>query len=596
MSMISEKLQLLPDRPGCYLMRDKNGTIIYVGKAKNLKNRVKSYFIGAHNAKTTLLVSEIVDFEYIITSSELEALVLEINLIKQHLPKYNIRLVDDKSYPYIMLTNEKHPRLVVTRGVGSKKKGRYFGPYPNVTSARKTVKLLNMLYPFRKCFIMPKKECLYYHMHQCLGPCIKKIDYTYETEIAKVTSFLKGDRKEITELLEQKMYEAAEKMEYEKAKDYRDLLADIKTTTEKQKIVLNDFISRDIIGVYANDESVSFEILYMRDGSIVQNYKTIIPFVGSVEDTVLNFLAQFYEENSVRPKEILINSIIESEMLEEFLGIRVMIPVKGSKKELVELAVLNAKNNLENQFLIHQNKVLKKQENIYQLGELLGINPPIVMEAFDNSNIMGEFPVSAMVVYRNGVKSPKEYRKYNVKSVVGANDYETMKEVIYRRYFRLLMEDGEMPDLIIMDGGLIQVNAAEEILNSLNINIPVMGLKKDSSHTTNVIVFDGQDIVLSKNSDLYLFLANVQQTVHNFAISFFRKSKAKGMFSSRLDGISGLGPKKKERLLSKYITIDAIRSLTIEEFKEAGIHEELAHRILIHLDDSKEKEIGKKEI
>lgn len=581
---IKEKLKLVPDLPGCYLMKDQFNTIIYVGKAKNLKRRVSSYFVGAHNAKTTLLVSEICDFEYIVTDSEVESLILEMNLIKNHLPKYNIKLVDDASYPYILLTNEKYPRLLVVREKINKKKGKYFGPYPSASAARKTTLLLNKIYPFRKCNKIPNKECLYYHIGQCLAPCINK-DVDYSNYLSQVTKFLKGDTKEVLSLLENKMFEASSKLEFEKALEYKNLISDVKLVAEKQIISSQDFEPKDVVGVHVTDSDISIEILYIRGGSIVANYKTIIPLVSDVEETLTQFIIQFYENEAIRPKEVLIGNLVDNKILEEMLDISLVTPIKGNKKELLSMAENNAKLNLENSKKLYENKVVKKQENIYKLSQLLGIKAPIRIEAFDNSNLFGEYPVSAMVCFVNGVKSPKDYRKYHIKSVVGANDYATMKEVIYRRYYRLLVEDGVMPDLIIMDGGIIQVNACLEVLESLALDIPVLGLKKDENHKTNVLYFDGKVIELEKNNELYLFLANIQENVHEFAISFFRNTKTKGMFLSRLDGIKGLGPKKKESLLKKYITIEKIKTLTIEEFKSVGINEELALKILNHLNN-----------
>lgn len=581
---IKEKLKLVPDLPGCYLMKDQFNTIIYVGKAKNLKRRVSSYFVGAHNAKTTLLVSEICDFEYIVTDSEVESLILEMNLIKNHLPKYNIKLVDDASYPYILLTNEKYPRLLVVREKINKKKGKYFGPYPSASAARKTTLLLNKIYPFRKCNKIPNKECLYYHIGQCLAPCINK-DVDYSNYLSQVTKFLKGDTKEVLSLLENKMFEASSKLEFEKALEYKNLISDVKLVAEKQIISSQDFEPKDVVGVHVTDSDISIEILYIRGGSIVANYKTIIPLVSDVEETLTQFIIQFYENEAIRPKEVLIGNLVDNKILEEMLDISLVTPIKGNKKELLSMAENNAKLNLENSKKLYENKVVKKQENIYKLSQLLGIKAPIRIEAFDNSNLFGEYPVSAMVCFVNGVKSPKDYRKYHIKSVVGANDYATMKEVIYRRYYRLLVEDGVLPDLIIMDGGIIQVNACLEVLESLALDIPVLGLKKDENHKTNVLYFDGKVIELEKNNELYLFLANIQETVHEFAISFFRNTKTKGMFLSRLDGIKGLGPKKKESLLKKYITIEKIKTLTIEEFKSVGINEELALKILNHLNN-----------
>ena len=579
---IKEKVKLIPEVPGCYLMKDKMNTIIYVGKAKNLKRRVSSYFVGAHNAKTTLLVSEIVDFEYIVTDSEVESLILEMNLIKNHLPKYNIKLVDDASYPYIMLTNERFPRLLVVREKINKKKGRYFGPYPSASSARKTVLLLNKIYPFRKCTKIPNKECLYYHIGQCLAPCIKE-DVDYSNEVDRVIKFLKGDTKEVLSLLQEKMMFASQKLEFEKALEFKNLISDVKLIAEKQIISSQDFEPKDVIGVYVTETDLSIEVLYLRSGAIVANYKTIIPLIGDAEETLTQFIIQFYENEAIRPKEVLIDNLIDNSLLTEMLDISFIIPQKGNKKDLILMAQNNAKVNYENSKKLYENKVVKKQENIYKLGELLGIKAPVRIEAFDNSNLFGEYPVSAMVCFVNGVKSPKDYRKYHVKTVVGANDYATMKEVVYRRYYRLLMEDAIMPDLIIMDGGIIQVNACKEVLDSLNIDIPVLGLKKDDNHKTNVLYFDGNVITLSKNDDLYLFLANIQETVHEFAISFFRNTKTKGMFLSKLDGIKGLGPKKKEALIKKYITIDRIKNLSIEEFKSVGINQDLGLKILKHL-------------
>ena len=579
---IKEKLKLVPEVPGCYLMKDQFNTIIYVGKAKNLKRRVSSYFVGAHNAKTTLLVSEICDFEYIVTESEVESLILEMNLIKNHLPKYNIKLVDDASYPYILLTNEKFPRLLVVREKINKKKGKYFGPYPSASAARKTALLLNKIYPFRKCSNIPNKECLYYHIGQCLAPCINK-NVDYSNEVAKVTKFLKGDIKDVLTLLENKMLEASSKLEFEKALEYKNLISDVKIVAEKQIISSQDLEPKDVLGVYVTDTDISIEILYIRGGAIVANYKTIIPLISDIEEALTQFISQFYENEAIRPKEILISNLVDNLLLEEMLDISFTTPIKGNKKELLLMAENNAKLNYENSKKLYENKVVKKQENIYKLGQLLGVKAPVRIEAFDNSNLFGEYPVSAMVCFVNGVKSPKDFRKYHVKSVVGANDYATMKEVIYRRYYRLLMEDSIMPDLIVMDGGIIQVNACLEVLESLSLDIPVLGLKKDENHKTNVLYFNGNTIELGKNDDLYLFLANIQETVHEFAISFFRNTKTKGMFLSRLDGIKGLGPKKKEALLKKYITIEKIKNLSVEEFKTVGINEDLAIKVLKHL-------------
>ena len=580
MGIIEKKLELLPDLPGSYQMKDKNGTIIYVGKAKNLKNRVRSYFHGAHNAKTTKLVSEIADFDYVITKSELEAFVLEINLIKQYDPKYNIMLTDDKTYPYIALTNEAHPRLIVTRNKRKKGEARYFGPYPNVRAARETVNLLNRIYPLRKCYNIPKKECLYYHMHQCIGPCIIKEKIDYLPIKNKIGSFLNGEVKEIIDSLTIKMNNASENMEFEKAIEYRDLISSINATVAKQKISINDLTSRDYIAIYQDDEEISINIIITRLGNIVQNHQTIINNYNCYEDEVLSYLYQFYDINE-KPKELVVRGI-DSNIITLALNIPIIDAKMGKKKEIMDMAVENAKYNLENKRNIYKNTVLKKMETIEELGKLLNINTPRRIEAFDNSNLFGEYPVSAMVCYINGKPSTKEFRKYHIKTVVGANDYESMKEVIYRRYLRVLMDDLELPDLIVMDGGAIQVHAALDVLNSLNLSIPVMGIQKDDHHKATCIFYDEKLIEISRNSPIFLLLSDISQRVHDFAISFFRSNKAKGFFSSQLDGIKGLGPRRKELLLKKFLTIDNIKNASIEEIEKIGISHTLAESIIAH--------------
>ena len=579
-NLIEEKLKLLPDSPGSYQMLDKNGVIIYVGKAKNLKNRVRSYFHGAHNAKTTKLVSEICDLNYVITASELEALVLEINLIKEYNPKYNIMLTDDKTYPYIALTNEKHPRLIVTREKRKKGVAKYFGPYPNVKGARQTVTLLNRLYPLRKCYKIPKKECLYYSMGQCLAPCINKGDIDYSEYKSKITSFLNGDAKEIISELEEKMNLASENLEFEKAIEYRELINSINQTISRQKITINDLTSRDYIAVYENDGDISINIIITRLGSIVQNHQTIIYCYSDVEDDALSYLVQFYDLNE-KPNEIVISGI-SGELIKKYLDIDIVDVKLGKKKELLDMAIYNAKYNLENKRNIYKNTVLKKLDTIVELGTLLGINPPERIEAFDNSNLFGEYPVSAMVCYINGKPAPKEFRKYHIKTVEGANDYESMKEVIYRRYFRLLMDDAKMPDLIVMDGGQIQVHAALDVLNSLNIDIPVMGIQKDDHHKATILFYDERLINIDKNSNVYLLLRDISERVHDFAISFFRSTKAKGFFKSQLDNIEGLGPKNKEKLITYFITIDKVKEASVEEIIKAGINKTLAEKIYLN--------------
>ncbi len=583
---IKEKLNLLPDLPGSYQMRDKNGEIIYVGKAKNLKNRVRSYFHGAHNAKTTRLVSEIRDFTYIICKSELEAYVLEINLIKEYNPKYNIMLTDDKTYPYVALTNETHPRLIVTRNKRKKGEARFFGPYPSVYDARNTINLLNRIYPLRKCYHIPKKECLYYHMHQCLGPCInhEKIDYTeYKNKIA---AFLNGNAKDVLDKLNQDMMDASNNLEFERAIEIRNLIESINKTILKQKISINDLTNRDYVGIYIDDDSISINIIITRLGNIVQNHQTILDVIDDGETEAINYLYQYYELNT-KPKELAIIGI-DTKDLDKVLDINLIDAKMGKKKELLDMALYNAKFNLENKRNVYKNKVLKKLDAIEELGDILGIDAPTRIEAFDNSNLFGEYPVSAMVCYINGKPAPKEFRKYHIKTVKGPNDYESMKEVVYRRYFRLMMEDEVMPDLIVMDGGEIQVHACLDVLNSLNLDIPVCGIQKDDHHKATILFFEERFINIDKNSKVFLLLADISQRVHDFAISFFRSTKAKGFFSSLLDGIEGLGAKRKEELLKKFINIENIKKATVEELIEAGMPKNVAENIYNHFKEEQD--------
>jgi len=583
--LIKQKLALLPESSGCYLMKDKNNKVIYVGKAKILKNRVRSYFTGAHNAKTTLLVSEICDFDYIMTASNKECFILEINLIKQYNPKYNIMLTDDKTYPYILLTNDINPRLYVTRTLDKKKvkNGHLFGPYPNVVSARKTCELLNRIYPLRKCRTIPNEVCLYYHMHQCLGPCIHNELFDYTEYKKDITRFLNGDTKDILRELNNKMSDASQRLDFEAAKEYRDLINDINITTEHQKISIADLSSLDVFGFYTDGIRLSICVLYLRKGVIVQNYYTNFPVVGDISDMVFDFMMQYYSTDEEKPKQILTSNSYLSDELLEAMDIEIVIPQKGDKKEIVDMAINNAREALETKKTIYENKVVRSMNTIEELGRLLGIDTPYVMEAFDNSNLYGEYPVSGMVVYKNGKPSKKDYRKYHVKTVVGANDYATMKEVIYRRYSRLLEEKSPLPDLIVMDGGRIQVNACLEVLASLGVNINVMGIQKNDKHMASVIIFKDKEIEVSKNSDVYLLLASISQTVHDYAISFFRSSKAKGMFASHLDGIKGLGPKGKEKLIKHFMTVDNIRNASIDDIEALGFKESLAADIVRHL-------------
>jgi excinuclease ABC subunit C len=569
------KLSLLPDKPGCYLMKDQDDEVIYVGKAKNLRNRVKSYFVGAHNEKTTLLISEIRDFSYLITNNELESLILEINLIKRYLPKYNIKLVDDKSYPYITFSKDDYPRLIVFRSNIPTEKG--FGPYPNGYSARMTVDLLNKIYPFRKCRIIPKKPCLYYHLGQCLAPCINDVSKKeYDDMIKEVTKFLKGDTKKVLDLLTRKMLESSDKLEFEKANEYKEMINHINTTSEKQIISLADLKDRDIIAYAYNEENIAIQILLMRNGSITDTYQTIFSYIGDPYETTLNYIDQLYLDH-LYVDELLFSNQFKIEDLEIRYKKKAMIPLIGDKKKMVDLAYQNAKENLENYFKIYQHREDINLEIEKSLYELFGkeIN---YIEAFDNSQLFGTSPVSAMIVYKNHDFFKEGYRKFNLKTA-NQDDYQQIKEVVYRRYYRLLMEDKMLPDLILIDGGLGHVNAALSIIEDLKLDILVAGMKKNKKHEFELIIYNNEQIIMSKNSTLYKFFLNISQEVHRFAITFHRQVRFRETFKSPLDGIKGIGIKRKEKLINHFGTIEAIKEATIDEIVKLGFSLKLAKKI-----------------
>ncbi|MBU1019992.1 MAG: excinuclease ABC subunit UvrC, partial [Firmicutes bacterium] len=517
--MLREKINTVPELPGSYQFLNKDGVVIYVGKAKNLKKRLLSYFTGAHDAKTSRLVMNIDDFEYIITHSELDALLLELNLIKKFNPRYNIMLVDDKTYPYIEITSEKHPKLIVTRNV-SKKSRMLFGPYPNVSAARETVKLLNKVYPLRKCDRLPKQECLYYHMGQCIAPCIHDITKEDYVDIIKsIKDFLKGDSKEVITNLENKMLIASDKLEFEKALEYKKTIDDIKTTTNKQKINLNDLKDRDIIGYFYNDYLISIEIFFVRNGKISARHQALFEYYNDPLRTVEDFIAQFYETTIV-PKEIFVPKELDTDILEEFLDTTFIKPLIGDKHKLLELANINAKEALIQKTELVKREMDRTVNSVEKLGELLQIPAPYVIEAFDNSNLFGTDAVSSMIVFVNGKPSKKDYRKYKIKTLDDhASDYHTMKEVMYRRYYKVMLEDLRVPDLIIVDGGIQQINAAKEIINSLELKIPIAGLVKDAKHSTNHLLDqDLNQIDIDKRSDVFHLITRIQDEAHRFAV------------------------------------------------------------------------------
>ncbi|MEK5339986.1 excinuclease ABC subunit UvrC [Weizmannia sp. FSL W8-1119] len=586
---IRNKLALLPAQPGCYLMKDRQGTIIYVGKAKILKNRVRSYFSGSHDAKTQRLVSEIEDFEYIVTSSNIEALILEINLIKKHDPKYNIMLKDDKTYPYIKLTHERHPRLITTRKV-KKDKGKYFGPYPNVQAANETKKLLDRLYPLRKCTNMPDRVCLYYHLGQCLAPCVNEVkEETYKEITDQITRFLNGGYTEIKKELEEKMHEAAEKLEFERAKEYRDQIANIEMTMEKQKITMTDFTDRDIFGYAVDKGWMCVQVFFMRQGKLIERDVSLFPSYDEPEEEFLSYLGQFYAKpEHIKPKEVLITEKADRELAEQLLEIKVLQPKKGQKRELVLMAEKNAKIALKEKFALIERDEERTIKAVENLGEKLDIYTPHRIEAFDNSNIQGTNPVSAMVVFVDGKPAKKEYRKYKIKTVEGPDDYESMREVIRRRYIRALRENLPLPDLIIIDGGKGQIDAARDVLeNELGLEIPLGGLAKDEKHNTSQLLFGNplEVVPLGRNSQEFYLLQRIQDEVHRFAITFHRELRGKSAFQSALDDIPGIGPKRKKQLLRHFGSLKKMKQAKLEEFVEAGIPRPVSETLIKKLQE-----------
>lgn len=656
---IRGKLALLPDQPGCYLMKDAGGTIIYVGKAKVLKNRVRSYFNGSHNGKTLRLVSLIRDFEYIVTASNMEALILECNLIKQYHPRYNVLLKDDKTFPYIKITSEAHPRLEVTRRI-VKDKGRYFGPYPNAYAAAQTKKLLDRLYPLRKCGTLPDKVCLYYHLGQCVAPCEFDIaPGTYETMVQEIARFLGGGHDEVKKALQAKMEAAAEEMEFERAKEYRDQLIAIDAVMEKQKITMNDAMDRDVFGFAVDKGWMCVQIMYMRQGKMIERRATTFPYYGQAYDDFMTFVTQYYSENPALPKEIFLPSppvadeaagVAETEMpsdtevysllaaespanydaisegkvdaetagavegatdeqdespvagsleeelrnsLQKWLKVKVFIPQRGRKKDVVGMAVQNARMALEEKFKLierDENRTLRASE---ELAEAIGMSQVNRIEAFDNSNIQGTDPVSAMVVFTDGKPDKKEYRKYKVKTVVGPDDYGTMREVVRRRYERVLKEGLPLPDLIIVDGGRGQISAALDVLeNELGLLVPVCGLVKDAKHkTAQLMTGDPPEIVpLPRDSQAFYLLQRIQDEVHRFAITFHREQRGKSMVASKLDAIPGIGEKRRKAMLKHFGSIKKIREAGIEDFRPLSIGEKLASQILAALKEEEQQE------
>ena len=593
-NLIKSKLELLPTSPGCYIHKDKNGTIIYVGKAKNLRNRVRSYFRGSHDTKTEALVSEIVDFEFIVTESNIEALLLEINLIKENKPKYNIMLKDDKSYPFIKITNERYPRLIITRQV-KKDGGLYFGPYPDVGAANEIKRLLDRIFPFRKCTNPPSKVCFYYHLGQCMAHTVCHKDEAYFKGMAQeVSDFLKGQDDKIIDELKLKMTTAAQNMEFERAAEYRDLIQAIGTLRTKQRVMAKDLQNRDVFGYYVDKGWMCVQVFFVRQGKLIERDVNLFPYYNDPDEDFLTYVGQFYQEKShLIPNEILIPQDIDEEAVKALVDTRVLKPQRGEKKQLVNLAIKNARVSLEQKFNLLEKSMEKTQGAIENLGKLLQIPTPVRIESFDNSNIMGTSPVSAMVVFVNGKPSKKDYRKYKIKTVVGPDDYASMREVIRRRYSRVMRDGLTPPDLIVIDGGQGQVNIAKQVIQEeLGLDIPIAGLQKNDKHQTHELLFGDplQVIELSRTSQEFFLLQRIQDEVHRFAITFHRQLRSKNSFSSQLDGIEGLGPKRKQLLMKHFKSLTKIKEATVDEIVTVGIPQAVAEAVQAKLHQGKQEE------
>ena len=583
MKDFKEKLALVPTKPGSYQMKNKDGVIIYVGKAKNLQRRLRSYFTRTVTGKTKMLVDDIDDFEYIVTSSELESLILEITLIKKYDPKYNILLRDDKSYPYIELTNDKYPTLKIVRNVKRKRnKNHLYGPYPNVSAARKTVNMINRIYPLRKCDKLKKELCLYYHINECLGYCVKDIDKDLIDNMKKeIISFLKGDSTDICKRLEEEMYKASEALNYEKANELKLMLEDIDTTLKRQKIDLNNNENFDMVNFYTDNNYISIELFFIRGGLLFGRHNEIIPFLDDDKEAVLEYLIKFYDKN-VLPKELYIPMSLDENIINEYFSIKVFKPQKGKMKSLIDLCFDNAKEQLE----LREETVKKDDEErinaINELKELLHVDSVSRMESFDNSHLFGTYYVGGMVVFNDFIPDKDSYRKYKISTDV-KDDLGAMREVLYRRYYKVLMEEEKRPDLIVMDGGALQVNVCKEILDGFNLNIPIIGLVKDDKHRTNHIIDKDLNVLeLKKDSKLFLFLTRIQDEVHRYAITYHRNIKSKGSLASVLDVVPGIGEVRKKELLKKFGSLKRMKEASIEELSEV-VGKDVASNLVEHL-------------
>lgn len=574
MKDFKEKLSLVPTKPGSYQMKNKDGVVIYVGKAKNLQRRLRSYFTRTVTGKTKMLVEDIDDFEYIVTSSELESLILEITLIKKYDPKYNILLRDDKSYPYIELTNDKYPTLKIVRNVKRKKnKNHLYGPYPNVSAARKTVNMINRIYPLRKCDNLKKDLCLYYHINECLGYCKKEVDQETIASMKKeIITFLKGDSSIISKKIEAEMNKASENLNFEKALELKNMLDDIETTLKKQKIDLNKNYNFDLVNFYYDNNYLGIELFFIREGLLFGRHNEIITSIGDLSNEITEYLVKFYDKG-ILPHELVIPEELDKELLESYFNIKVTQPQKGKLKNLVNLARENAKEQMD-----LEKETLKRDDEerlnaLKELKDLLGLEKLSRMESFDNSHLFGTFYVGGMVVFDDFLPNKDLYRKYKISTDV-KDDLSAMKEVIYRRYFKTLMEESYKPDLIVMDGGQLQISVCKEIIDSLGLDIPIIGLAKDKNHRTSYIMNEKYEILnVPKDSKLFLFLTRIQEEVHRYAISYHRTIKAKGALSSILDVVPGIGEVRKKELLKKFGSLKRMKEARVEELAEVVGHD-----------------------
>lgn len=564
-----DKLALVPHKPGSYQMKDKNGTIIYVGKAKDLHKRVSSYFNRVHTGKTAKMVSLIEDFTYIVAESELEAFIIEINLIKEYNPKYNIMLTDDKSYPYIEYISEPYPMLKVSRYLNIKRKDKkkLFGPYPNAYAARRIVNLINRLYPLKKCN-NGKELCLYYHIGECLGYCAKNIDKEKVRDMEnEILSFLRGNDDILRKKILDKINIYSENLNYEMAMDLKKELEYIDIVLTKQSVELHDFIDRDVISYYIDKGYLSIELLFIRNGKLLNHKNHITPLSVDPFDEIEYYIAKFYSRNEI-PKEILIPEDLNIENIRKVVPTNVISPLKGTKKKLLDMAFNNAKLNLNNSLEELQKDEIRTNVANEELAKLLGMDNIYRIDVFDNSNLFGEFTVSGMVVFIDGKPARSEYRKYKI-SFEKNDDYNAMREVIYRRYQRAMVEKQTLPDLIIVDGGEKQMAVTNEVLDLLKCNIKVVGLKKNDKHMTNDLINSDYSIIpLDRTSNVFHYLTRMQDEVHRFTINYHRQLRSKGSITSILDNINGIGSVRKKELIKKYGSVTKMKDASVDELKE----------------------------